>query len=75
MGYLLFFTVSLVVVTLGVVAVTVAVVAALAVSTVTFVESVLAEVEVDAPFEQDAIIIVAAKSVTIDFIICFLFSF
>jgi hypothetical protein len=52
-------------------AVTVAVIAALAEST--FVESAVAEVEVDAPFEQDAIIIVAAKSVTIVFILfCFL---
>jgi hypothetical protein len=69
---LLFFTVSLT----GAlafelsVAVTVEVIAALAVST--FVESALgAEVVVDAPFEQDAIIIVAAKSVTIVFILFF----
>jgi hypothetical protein len=54
------------------VAVTVEVIAALAEST--FVESAFgAEVEVDAPFEQDAIIIVAAKSVTNVFIIFVLF--
>jgi hypothetical protein len=42
----------------------------------TFVESALgAEVEVDAPFEQDAIIIVAAKSVTIVFILFLFFNF
>jgi hypothetical protein len=37
------------------------------------VESAVAEVEVDAPFEQDAIIIVAAKSVTNVFIFVLLF--
>ena len=37
------------------------------------VESAVAEVEVDAPFEQDAIIIVAAKSVTNVYIFVLLF--